>query len=405
MIGNIAIVHTDFRLYWPARLRALNAFLTKRGVRLSVVEVSGKGSPYSFADSSGSQAGLSWTQLFGDRRMEDIEPAEALGAVIAKLDELDPDAVISGPIAFPSGAASTRWCSGKRRPQVVFDDARLDDVPRPGYVDWIKRQVYSQIDAMVIPAPSHDATYRYFGFGSDRLFYGVNAVDNRFFTTPDVSVASPLPEAVMRGPFLLCVGRQIPKKNWLRLLEAFNNIAARPEAIDWSLVFIGDGPDHEELVRLAGGLAGSRIHFLPFSTQAELTHCYRTAAALILPSLHGETWGLVVNEAMAAGLPVLVSSSCGSAEVLVSEGVNGFVYDPERIGDIERALQAFIRLSPAEREMMGEASHRIIAGWGLERFCLGMWDALCFAQVQNKRRGTPAGRLIVNFWNGRYCPT
>lgn len=404
MIRKVVIVHTDFRLYWPSRLRQLNHYLSLKGVELYIVEIAGKGSPYSFDVATAPVGELRWFQLFTSRAMEEIGAGEAVDAVIQKLDELDPDVVIAGPIAFPSGSAAARWCSRKKRPVVVFDDARLDDVPRPWYVDWVKRQVYSLVDAMVIPAPTHDSTYRYFGFQKGQLFYGVNVVDNTFFSRHGETAGFSRQEPFLQFSFLLCVGRQIPKKNWKKLLMAFRNIAGNLHAVAWSLVFIGDGPEHGELVALAGDLLDRQIFFVPFRQQSELVHYYHKASALVLPSLFGETWGLVVNEAMVAGLPILVSEKCGCAEALVKDGENGFVFDPDSQEEIEGVLERFVALDSGSRREMGDVSRNIIADWGLERFCRGMWDAVVSAQVKGKRRGTLAGRIIIRFWNGRYCP-
>lgn len=407
MIRNIAIVHTDFRLYWPARLQRLNDFLARKGVGLSVVEIAGKGSPYCFDLGSGADSALQWTQLFASRRMEEIAAGEAADAVCRKLEELQPDAVIAGPVAFPAGAAAVRWCSSKRRPVVVFDDARLDDVPRPSYVDWIKRQVYSLVDAMMIPAPTHDSTYLHFGFRQEQLFYGVDVVDNDFFASegipsrPEPGAGDGFPDA----PFFLAVGRQVVKKNWNKLLVAFRQAIGNPAMDGWSLVFIGDGEVHAELVELSGEFQGNRVYFLPFRSQQDLVHYYRRASALVLPSLFGESWGLVVNEAMASGLPVLVSRKCGCAEALVHDTVNGYVFDPDDLTGIEMALVKFAGFDAAQRSEMGEASQRIIADWGLDRFAKGAWDAVSFAHANGKRSGSFAGRRIISYWNGRYRPT
>ncbi len=407
MIRKIAIVHTDFRLYWPARLRMLNSFLADRNIDLFIVEISGKGSPYSFASASGSDSGLRWTRLFESMKMEEIDAGDAVDAVCRKLDELQPDAVIAGPVAFPSGAASVRWCSLMRRPVVIFDDARLDDVPRPFYVDWIKRQVYSLVDAMVIPAPSHDSTCLHFGFRKDQLFYGVDVVDNDFFASGAVSdgVQPGTGDVFSAAPFFLAVGRQVAKKNWKMLLAAFREAIGNPAMNGWGLVFIGEGEEHAELVELSGDLQGSRVHFLPFRSQQELTGYYKQASALVLPSLQGESWGLVVNEAMASGLPVLVSRKCGCAEALVRDGDNGYVFDPDDQSCVERTLVKFAGLDDTHKREMGMASKGIIAEWGLDRFCRGMWNAVSFACANKKHSGSFAGRRIISYWNGRYRPT
>lgn len=404
MVKSIAIVHTDFRLYWPSRLNALHDYLKKKGIGFIVVEVSGKGSPYSF-DSTSHEKGLDWVQLFADKAIEDIPPDVACIAVINKLQELEPDMVLSGAIAFPSGAGAVRWCMDNGKPVIVFDNARLEDVPRARHVDWIKKQVYSHVDAMVIPAPSHMASFEYFGFSSQQLFFGINCVDNDFFSGKTAERSS-RPESLPGGePYFLAIGRQVPKKNWLALLEAFKAVAETPVCRKWHLLFIGEGPEHRRLLDSAGSLVNSRVHFLPFKSQQELPAYYGSAGALVLPSLYGETWGLVVNEAMASGLPVLVSKKCGCADTLVEEGVNGYVFDPDDQADIEGILLKFAGLMPEKRTEMGKASKALVADWGLERFCDGMWQAATFASSRKKRKGSLAGRIILQFWKGRYRPT
>ena len=81
VVKKIAIVHTDFRIYWPARLLALSAYLSQRGVELTVIEISGKGSPYSF-DCSANNTIIKWECLFKDLPMEQIAAADAVRAVL-----------------------------------------------------------------------------------------------------------------------------------------------------------------------------------------------------------------------------------------------------------------------------------------------------------------------------------
>ncbi len=404
MVRKVAIAHTDFRLYWPSRLSALHRCLGESGIELSVIEISGKGSPYSF-DTSERRAGPQWRQLFEDRPIEDIGPGEAFAAVLKRLEEIQPDLVLSGAIAFPSGAAAVHWGIARKRPVVVFDNARIEDVPRSRLVDWVKRQVYSHVDAMVIPAPSHRASFEYFGFAPPQLFFGINCIDNAFFSRPEPCERPAVPGMSDGERYFLAVGRQVEKKNWSLLLDAFRAVADNPALGGWHLLFIGDGPDREKLVSGAGELAGRRVHFLPFKNQQELVGYYRNAGALVLPSVYGETWGLVVNEAMAAGLPVLVSKKCGCSETLVHDGINGYLLDPDERASIESALVRCAAFDPEKRAAMGEASRQIISEWGLERFCGGVLDAISYAESRDKRNGSLAGKIVSSFWKGRYRPT
>ncbi|MEX2399812.1 MAG: glycosyltransferase, partial [Rhodothermales bacterium] len=101
-------------------------------------------------------------------------------------------------------------------------------------------------------------------------------------------------------------------------------------------LFVGDGPLRGMLEAEADP---ERVHFAGFRNQTELPACYAAADALVLPSDGRETWGLVANEAMACGLPVIVSEAAGCAPDLVREGETGFTVP---LGDIE-ALAARLR--------------------------------------------------------------
>ncbi|TLU83409.1 MAG: glycosyltransferase family 4 protein [Chlorobium sp.] len=399
----VAFVHTDFRLYWPARVKALDEFLKEKGVTLSVVEIAGKGSPYSFDNVSNKQLFLDWCILFPDEAMEQISPDKAVRAVIDKLNKIKPDVVFAGAVAFPSGAAAIRWCLLNRKPVIIFDNARLEDVPRAFYINWAKKQLYRLVDAMLIPASSHVSTFRYFGLKTEQLFFGINCVDNQFFSD-QANIFSSL-TVPHNHPYLLAIGRQVRKKNWAKLISAYIAVRKTDPPNPFDLLFIGDGPEHDVLMNASGDEINRSIHFLPFKSQQELCVYYKHAEGLVLPSLYGETWGLVVNEAMASGLPVLVSGKCGCAETLVKHENNGFVFEPEDQTLIADVLEKFMSMSHKQRKAMGEISKNIIDEWGFERFCKGVWKAIEFVCSENKRSGTLSGKIISNFWNGRYNPT
>jgi glycosyltransferase involved in cell wall biosynthesis len=402
MIRKVAIVHTDFRIYWPARLHAFRELLAEKGIALLVIEISGKGSPYAFAGASIHEK-TQWNCLFRNLEMERIDSADAVQAVLEKLDEFEPDVVIAGAIAFPGGAAAARWGVINKTPVVIFDDARLEDVQRAALVNYVKKSIYSTVSAVLIPAPSHDSTYMYYGFSEDQIYYGLNCIDNSFFVAD--SESSMLQDGIRPRRYFLAVGRQVSKKNWISLLHAFKHVSNHSVMQDWSLVFIGDGPDHKQLKADAENLIDDRVIFLPFMKQDDLRRYFTHAGALVLPSLYGETWGLVVNEAMASGLPVLISDKCGCAKALVDDGVNGFVFSPDEQSAIENVLVTFAKLSLEKRREMGEASRKIISEWGLDRFCNGMWNACVYAETRIEKKGSIAGQVFVRIWNGRYRPT
>lgn len=405
----VVICHTDFRVYWPSRIAALAGFLNKHDANLHVIEIAGKGSPYAFAGKSNHGTfPCPWICLFPEKRMEDIPSKVASARLYDALDTLHPDVVISGAIAYPSGATAVHWACQRKRPVVIMDNARLKDVPRSGLVNWVKRRIYANVDALFIPAASHVPDYGSWGIPEERMFFGLNVVDNAFFA--ERSAAARQNAALIRDKyrlpnhFLLGVGRQIPKKNWGTLIQAF--CASMGEAAgEWGLVLVGDGSEAPRLKEIAAQSDG-KVFFLPFQDQEPLCQFYGTADCLVLMSSYGETWGLVVNEAMACSLPVIVSRECGCAETLVRDGCNGWQCDPHDPGQLAQMLGRFMRLSDEERKQMGERSFEIIADWGLDRFCNGVWQAVQFCrQLPVHSYASPIiDRLILNLWKGRYRP-
>jgi glycosyltransferase involved in cell wall biosynthesis len=130
-----------------------------------------------------------------------------------------------------------------------------------------------------------------------------------------------------------------------------------------------------------------------FKQYGELPAYYGLAKAFIHASTT-EQWGLVVNEAMASGLPVLVSNRCGCAMDLVKDGVNGFTFDPY---NVEQLAQLMLKLSTlnSQHSTLGSASARTIAAWGPERFVRGLKEAVDCALSVGPVRPTLVQRMIL----------
>jgi glycosyltransferase involved in cell wall biosynthesis len=130
-----------------------------------------------------------------------------------------------------------------------------------------------------------------------------------------------------------------------------------------------------------------------FKQYPDLPAYYGLAGAFIHASTT-EQWGLVVNEAMASGLPVLVSNRCGCTSDLVQEGVNGFTFDPY---DVQQLAQLMLGLSTLNSQLstMAAASRRIIADWGPGRFASGLQEAVEMALRVTPPRATGFDRLLV----------
>ena len=193
---------------------------------------------------------------------------------------------------------------------------------------------------------------KHYGVKDARLFFSPHFVDNQWWSTnaersgkmedgrckmgssqPPISHL-PDPISEKRGTVFLFAGKFIPKKRVMDLLEAAGRVA------EARVVLVGDGPLRGELEARAGkpDLAG-RVEFAGFKNQKELPAYLAAADCLVLPSDGTETWGLIVNEAMACGKPAIVSEACGCAPDLIEEGETGYSF---KLGDT-RALAERLR--------------------------------------------------------------
>ncbi len=406
---NIVITHTDFRLYWPSRIAALKDLLFSHGHTLHTIEIAGKGSPYAFSQTNPPSHSLNWICLFPERTMESISGREASIALSNKLDEINPDVVLAGAIAFPSGATAVNWCKSRKKPVVIFDNARLQDVPRSWFINFIKRCIYRNVDAVISPAPSQADAFEYWGVEKSRLFFGLNVVDNDWFSS-QVGQYQTLKDVIRKelevpDQFILGVGRFVEKKNWLNLLIAFSAIKQDTHKNKYGIVLIGDGPEKNKITHYCRKHPNIHVIIRPFVSQTDLCKYYALAAAVILPSSYGETWGLVINEAMAASLPVLVSDQCGCAHSLVEDNKNGYTFSPNEEKEFIDVLQRFIAKPTIERILMGTRSNEIISNWSLDRFSQAAWQAIEHSVQFPVKRTRLIESFIIKYWKGRYRPT
>jgi glycosyltransferase involved in cell wall biosynthesis len=156
----------------------------------------------------------------------------------------------------------------------------------------------------------------------------------------------------------------------MTLLRAVDAMRNRDRA---AVLFLGHGEQREELESFATD-RGLSVHFAGFVNQSELPKHYAAADAFVLPSLD-DPRATVVNEAMASGLPVLITDRCGPAGDIVRHGENGFVFAPGDVASLAAHLDTLAE-QPALRDRMARRSREIIAGWDYERGVEGVLEAL-----------------------------
>jgi glycosyltransferase involved in cell wall biosynthesis len=236
--------------------------------------------------------------------------------------------------------------------------------------------------------------FEHYGVPRDRLFAVPYSVDNEQLRRAHAELAPDraelrrsfgLPED---QPLFLAVSRLVPKKQPLAVLEAFRRTRER---VACSLLVVGSG-DLEEAVRHEIAYRGiPDVAVAGPLSQSEIPRAYSCADAFVLFSAYNETWGLVVNEAMNFGLPVLVSDKVGSGTDLVHDGYNGYVIAVE---DVQALSDHMVRIAedPELRERLGRRSLEIIADWNLEGAARGIVNAVAAAVGPARwSRAQPAG--------------
>ena len=189
---------------------------------------------------------------------------------------------------------------------------------------------------------------------------GYDVVDNAYFTTRVSAIRAKGHKDKSSSPFLF-VGRLAAAKNLPLLLEAFGSYRRRGGRR--SLDIVGHGP-LESSLRVATAQAGltELVRFAGFQSYESLPEWYAQASCLILPSA-SEPWGLVVNEAMASGLPVVISDRCGCVDDLVRDGQNGYIFHAEESESLTERMLTFETLTEEHLETMGGRSREMIASF------------------------------------------
>jgi 1,2-diacylglycerol 3-alpha-glucosyltransferase len=390
---NLAISFTNFGPYHLARLRALARRLGAVGGRLTAYETAGTERRYPWRPVRGAEP-FAWITLFAGRAVEGLPRAACARAIYEVLERDRPDAVAIAGYARPESMAAIRWARKRGRPVVLMSESQAIDHPRVWWKEAVKRRRVRWCAAALVGGPRHRDYLVSLGLPRERIVLGYNAVDNAAFARrAEEARRDPAGRAGLpRRPFFLAVSRFVAEKNLPRLVRAFAAYR-RGEAEDraWDLVLCGDGPGAREVERavVASGV-GVAIHCPGFLQVDALARWYAFAAAFVHPSLM-EPWGLVVNEAAACGLPLLVSERAGCAETLVPDppGTAGRRFDPEDEPGLCDALRWLARLPEAERAAMGRRAAEIVADWGPERFAAGMTEALALAcRFQESRSRT-----------------
>ncbi len=305
----------------------------------------------------------------------------SLAAKWKKLNDIlageKPDAIVVYGYYLPEHWL-LRLASARRKIPLVFVGETFTD-PSSLWRSVLRRLAlayfFRGVSRFVAIGEKSAAFYRSFGIPAEKIVRGRYCVDVSFFERPEAESLRLRDEwrdrmGIARDAFvLLFVGRLVDRKRPVDALTLHRNLSDP----SLQLVFAGSGPLEEKL-------KGPGVHVLGFVEQRHLAELYHSADALIVPS-EFETWGLVVNEAFAAGKPALVTETCGAAGDLVLPGKTGFVFS---VGNLEEAGRHLTKLMSdrAAAARMGRFAHqRVSALYGTERFAGSLLEASGLREV------------------------
>jgi glycosyltransferase involved in cell wall biosynthesis len=252
-----------------------------------------------------------------------------------------------------------RACWRTRTPLFVRGDSQLG-TPRSLPFRIAKEAFYRafipRFDGYLVVGQRAREYYEYYGAREDRMFFTPHFIDNAWFRAQAADVDPGALRAELGvsddTALMLFVGKFIPKKRPADVIRAARQLQDRGRSVQ--VVLVGSGELEDELRATAQAL-DVPVHFAGFKNQSELPHYYVGADLLVLPSDGGETWGLVVNEAMACGLPAVVSDAVGCAPDLIDPGETGETYPLGDINALASALEQALRWagSPPTRDALG----------------------------------------------------
>jgi glycosyltransferase involved in cell wall biosynthesis len=269
-------------------------------------------------------------------------------------------------------------------PVLVRGDSHLN-TPRSDLKTVMKAIAYPgflrQFDAALYVGQRSRAYYEHFLYPANRLFFSPHAIDTSWFASrATIEAGAQLRERLgicSDKKTVLFAGKLVPFKRPLDLVEAV--MICRQRGLAPEILVAGDGPLRRELVESASA-AGIRLHMLGFCNQSEMPTVYSAADFLALPSDGHETWGLVANEALACGRPIIVSEECGCAPDLACDGIVGRTFP---VGNVAVLADAIADLAAQRPELAQIAS--ISRAYSLEAAANGIRGALDWVLSERSR--------------------
>jgi len=285
--------------------------------------------------------------------LEDLSTVNKIRLLLKEIIDYKPTILITAGYSDPSIIFSAIFNKIRGGKNIITSDTTINDRTRIWYKELLKKIILKFFDFAFCIGTKQMEYLLSLGFDKNKIIKaGWYAVDYK-----GILINKPL--TVFKRHNFLYVGRLSPEKNLKMLINSFYEVKKFENSKEWGLILVGDGPQREELFKLVNSLGlKNDVFFVGGKSWKEVVDFYTISDVFILPSI-SEPWGLVVNEAMMCGLPVVVSKRCGSYWDLVKEGINGFGFDPFNQKELQEIMLKFMN-KEVDMKKMGEESKNII---------------------------------------------
>ena len=290
------------------------------------------------------------------------------------LAEAAPDVILCGGYNYVASWQALFWARAYNVPFFLWSESNVQDLRRGHVVvELLKTKFLRRCSGFVVPGQSALEYLRIQKVEERTVFVAPNAVDNDFFAAAAKAARRDAVrwrrELDLPERYFLFVGRVVREKGVFELLSAYAKLeeSMRQQV---GLVLVGDGACRPQLELQAASISPGVVRFAGFAQQGQLATHYALAEMLILPT-YTDTWGLVVNEAMACGLPVIVSKVAGCAADLVKENWNGLLVEPRDVSSLTSAMRSLAD-RPDLRATMGANSMQHISRYSPTEWSAGV---------------------------------
>lgn len=324
--------------------------------------------------------------LFKEKPITEQNKIDISNRLNQVLTTIDPDVVLISGWDATASLIGLRWCLNNNIPTIILSESQHHDFKRTWLKEFIKKFILKLFDSAFVGGKNQIKYLSILNFPSENIYTGCDLVDNNYFKKnsyiPEEDKEILLIEKGLPEKFFFTSCRFVEKKNLIFLIETFKEFSKNHPS--WSLVIAGDGPLKNQLLNAVETLKlEDKVFFPGYVQYDEMPLFYGLSSCFILPSTT-EQWGLVVNESLSCGKPVLVSERCGSAPNLVENNDVGYTFNPYDSSDLLKKMELII--SEKNLKLFSANASSIMNTYDKNNYSLNLNNAAkCAIKVHNSK--------------------